>query len=184
MHPEQSAQDTFIRTTALKIQHSYNQSATKHTVDTFKMSFVSTFLRRTATRTANSRIPAVVARLQPFSSSSSEDNRNTSLKSDVSHDDDDSSLIVSQFKNQIVHQLWTARAKAKKDKTMQPVGGSSTCVQVTNGKTSCQSETKVEYPFTSDAFLAESYRSPWNTMRLGKVFEDLDALGRCNDCCC
>ena len=92
-------------------------------------------------------------------------------------DKDDLSLIVSQFKNQIVHQLWTERAKAKKETSSKPLGGASTCPSLEKaGKTPCQSETKVEYPFSTQELLAESYKSPWNTMRIGKILEDLDAL--------
>ena len=88
-------------------------------------------------------------------------------------DDDDSPLIVSQFKNQIVHQLWTERHMAKKGNAKNSKGLSQ---DPGKGKTPSQSETKVEYPFTSNELLAESYRSPWNTMRIGRLLEDLDAL--------
>jgi len=87
-------------------------------------------------------------------------------------EDDESSLIVSQFKNQMVHQLWTERAKAKKEKGSKK----TTATSNKNGKTPRDSEIRVEYPFQTNPLLAESYKSPWNTMRLGKLFEDLDAL--------
>ncbi|CAB9512878.1 Acyl-CoA thioesterase [Seminavis robusta] len=104
------------------------------------------------------------------------DDRETTLHSDSTVSDEDSSLIASKFKSQIVHKLWTERAKAKKDGSAKPMGGPSSCVTVTDGKTPCQSETKVEYPFTKDELLSESYKSPWNSMRIGKILEDLDAL--------
>jgi hypothetical protein len=148
------------------------------------MSFVSsTFLRRTAVtslRAGKQRFWCRTATsVRSFSSKSEAgEDRKTSLKSDSSHDDDDSSLIASQFKNQIVQQLWTERTKAKKQGGKGKQAATTECPPVTqHGKTPCASETKVQYPFTTDELLAESYRSPWNTMRLGKLFEDLDALG-------
>lgn len=86
--------------------------------------------------------------------------------------DDESPLIVGQFKNQIVKQLWTERHKAKQKQSKNRKGLSAPG----KGKTPSQSETQVEYPFSSDVLLAESYRSPWNTMRIGRLLEDLDAL--------
>jgi hypothetical protein len=84
----------------------------------------------------------------------------------LDHDDDETSLIVSKFKNQIVHQLWTERTKAKKDSAVKkPLSGSTLAdcdginkVTEKNGKTPCQSETKVEYPFSKDEVLTESYK--------------------------
>ena len=84
--------------------------------------------------------------------------------------DDDAPLISSQFKNQIVHQLSTERTKAKKG------GGRSSTVKPGQGKTPAESETKVEYPFSTNKILADSYMSPWGTMRMGRLLEDLDAL--------
>ena len=83
------------------------------------------------------------------------------MEGNGSHDDDDTSLIVSKFKNQIVHQLWTERTKAKKDGTSKPsLDGSTPCAKVVHDgkKTPCQSETKVEYPFSKDELLSESYK--------------------------
>ncbi|KAL0055761.1 hypothetical protein WJX82_004111 [Trebouxia sp. C0006] len=34
----------------------------------------------------------------------------------------------------------------------------------------------VTYPFSSDRFLQEQYRNPWNQVRVGKLLEDLDSL--------
>jgi len=111
---------------------------------------------------------------------------NSSSGQDTSHDnnrndkDDESPLIVSQFNNRIVHKLWTERAKAKKspNKNAPPLGGTKNCPStlLVAGKTPCQSETTVDFPFSSQELLAESYRSPWNTMRIGRLLEDLDAL--------
>ena len=96
-------------------------------------------------------------------------------------DKDDTALIVSQFKNQIVHQLWTERAKAKKDTSRKALGGPSTCPSLNQaGKTPCQSETKVEYPFSTQELLAESYKSPWNCKFFAcTMMSILPSLSRC-----
>jgi acyl-coenzyme A thioesterase 9 len=93
-------------------------------------------------------------------------------------DDDESSLIVNQFKNRMVHELWKERARAKKAASYTvPKGGNCNCPIVPGfGKTPCESETKVEYPFSTNGLLAESYRNPWGKMRIGRLLEDLDAL--------
>ena len=39
-----------------------------------------------------------------------------------------------------------------------------------------QSMTKILYPFSTDEFLKETYKNPWNQLRFGKILEDLDAL--------
>ncbi|XP_076892348.1 acyl-coenzyme A thioesterase 2, chloroplastic-like isoform X1 [Bidens hawaiensis] len=38
------------------------------------------------------------------------------------------------------------------------------------------SRTTILYPFSSDYILREQYRNPWNSIRVGKLLEDLDAL--------
>jgi len=79
-------------------------------------------------------------------------------------------LLVSLFKNPIVHQLWTARKEAKARRG----GGSKE--DVSEGKTPSESRVEVSYPFSTDELLQEAYRNPWGQMRLGKMMEDLDAL--------
>lgn len=131
------------------------------------MNFIPTFLRRIAHARQVSplleRFPTLHDRIYQheisvfslrYMSSNGEKDRD---------DKDDTSLIVSQFKNQIVHQLWTERAKAKREPSFKSPGGSSTCPSLDQaGKTPCQSETKIEYPFSTQELLAESYKSPWN----------------------
>jgi hypothetical protein len=80
--------------------------------------------------------------------------RNDTLKSG----DDETSLLVSKFKNQIVHQLWTERTKAKKDSAAKQLGADGGVKVTGGGKTPSQSETKVEYPFSKDELLSESYK--------------------------
>ncbi|XP_076950844.1 acyl-coenzyme A thioesterase 4, mitochondrial-like [Bidens hawaiensis] len=38
------------------------------------------------------------------------------------------------------------------------------------------SRTTILYPFSTDYILREQYRNPWNSIRVGKLLEDLDAL--------
>lgn len=44
------------------------------------------------------------------------------------------------------------------------------------GKQPSESEVGIEYLFSQDQFLLETYRNPWGEMRFGKILEDLDAL--------
>ncbi|KAL7529830.1 hypothetical protein ACHAWF_003125 [Thalassiosira exigua] len=44
------------------------------------------------------------------------------------------------------------------------------------GKRPRESEVGIEYKFSEDRFLFETYRNPWGEMRFGKILEDLDAL--------
>jgi hypothetical protein len=43
-------------------------------------------------------------------------------------------------------------------------------------RTPAQSRTSVSYGLSSDLVLREHYRDPWNSIRVGKLLEDLDAL--------
>jgi len=84
--------------------------------------------------------------------------------------------VASLFKNPIVQQLWNARQQAKKrtgssdEKTSEAADGD------VEGKPPGASRVEVSYPFDRDGFLREAYRNPWNGLRLGRLFEDLDAL--------
>ena len=44
------------------------------------------------------------------------------------------------------------------------------------GKRPKESEVGIEYPFSTDRHLLETYRNPYGEMRFGKILEDLDAL--------
>jgi acyl-coenzyme A thioesterase 9 len=80
------------------------------------------------------------------------------------------SVAASLFKNPIVHELWTARQRAKREpKVTQSDGG-------TTSKSPKDSYVEVAYPFSTDDLLWEAYRNPWGQMRLGRLLEDLDAL--------
>jgi len=109
----------------------------------------------------------------------------------------DSSPTVAKLKNPIVEKLWSARHQAKlmmenqRDMDSPFVASTSAskadaeCIiqssESEEGKRelskspSC-SETSIDYPFSSDNFLRESYRNPWGQMRFGKILEDLDAM--------
>ena len=82
--------------------------------------------------------------------------------------ENNSSMFASRLKNPIVHQLWTAREKAKQRQETPNLCD----IQ----RTPSQSQTDISYPFSTDEFLKETYRNPWGQMRFGKILEDLDAL--------
>ena len=108
--------------------------------------------------------------------------------------------VHANLKNPIVAALWKARHEAKQrlsltDQTQQ--GGGSQTTDLTKaaaavlkeakespktadgsivGKPPSVSETSIEYPFSTDEYLSETYRNPWGEMRFGKILEDLDAL--------
>lgn len=44
------------------------------------------------------------------------------------------------------------------------------------GKHPQESQVGIEYNFSKDQYLLETYRNPWGEMRFGKILEDLDAL--------
>lgn len=97
-------------------------------------------------------------------------------------------ISVSLFKNPIVHQLWTARQKAKNKsleiKTNRSESSKSTSSSTDErhantelkGKAPSESKVEISYPFATDPLLWESYRNPWGKIRFGKMLEDLDAL--------
>ena len=101
-------------------------------------------------------------------------------KNDLGPDNDNGSsrLSVSLFKNPIVHQLWTARQQAKKDRLRDRAGrgtGSSQSAQ-DNQKSPTDSRVEVNYAFSGDPLLWDAYKNPWGQIRLGRLLEDLDAL--------
>ncbi len=88
-------------------------------------------------------------------------------------------ISASIFKNPIVHELWTARQKAKQELLLQVQNQNPNITNENDedtGKPPKDSYVEVSYPFSSDALLWEAYRNPWGQMRLGRLFEDLDAL--------
>mmetsp|Transcript_21213 Transcript_21213/g.49813 ORF Transcript_21213/g.49813 Transcript_21213/m.49813 type:complete len:491 (-) Transcript_21213:33-1505(-) len=99
-------------------------------------------------------------------------------------------------KSPIVQKLWKTRDEAKRrimgDMTLgeSEYGDLSLATaDVISGRNSCsyeppskigkhpsESEVGIEYPFSTDEFLKETYKNPWGEMRFGKILEDLDAL--------
>jgi acyl-coenzyme A thioesterase 9 len=101
----------------------------------------------------------------------------------------------SKFMNPIVAQLWQQREETRQrmmsltDEDSDSTGSGNlqelTARTMREGKTGSpkaqfrhpsDSKTTIDYKFSTDSFLREAYRSPGNTMRFGKVLEDLDAL--------
>lgn len=119
------------------------------------------------------RSPAAAAASSSSSSRRSGDQRCFSLD----HKEDPPSVSVSLFKNPIVHELWTARQRAKQELNKhQSAPSTTTTSSSTITKSPTDSRVQVSYPFSTDALLWETYRNPWGQMRLGKLLEDLDAL--------
>jgi acyl-coenzyme A thioesterase 9 len=91
----------------------------------------------------------------------------------------------SRFQSPIVAKLWEARSEFSKNRSTD-ISGDETAVLV--GTRSQEREVEpsfkhpkdslfdATYPFTSDEYLREAYKSPGGTMRFGKLLEDLDAL--------
>lgn len=79
--------------------------------------------------------------------------------------------IVGQFKNPIVAKLWAARQELK-----DRIDPDTPTTPTLTAKTPSESQTSISYPFSTDEFIAETYRNPWGQMRFGKIMEDLDAL--------
>ena len=88
------------------------------------------------------------------------------------NDNASSGVSVSLFKNPIVHQLWTARQKAKKALRRGGRDGPTAEIQ----KSPTDSRVEVNYAFSSDPLLWDAYKNPWGQIRLGRLLEDLDAL--------
>jgi acyl-coenzyme A thioesterase 9 len=116
-------------------------------------------------------------------------------ESKISSSNKADTISVSIFKNPIVHELWTARQRAKQELQTKlshspnhPLTTTTTTTSVTQPQQSMtnnhdpirkppqESFVEVSYPFSTDTLLWEAYRNPWGQMRLGRLFEDLDAL--------
>eukprot|EP01095_Lingulamoeba_sp_RSL-Kostka_P003474 TRINITY_DN14448_c0_g1_i1.p1 TRINITY_DN14448_c0_g1~~TRINITY_DN14448_c0_g1_i1.p1 ORF type:complete len:454 (+),score=123.15 TRINITY_DN14448_c0_g1_i1:57-1418(+) len=66
----------------------------------------------------------------------------------------------------IVDQLWKIR-QAQNPRVERKQG---------EPRPTCDSSLDIEYPFSSDPGLVDSYSNPWGKIRIGRVLEDLDAL--------
>jgi acyl-coenzyme A thioesterase 9 len=81
-------------------------------------------------------------------------------------------VSVGKFQNPIVEQLWSLRSAAT---SVKPDPSNPYFLKETPRPPS-HSATNISYPFSSNPFLSETYKSPWGTIRIGKILEDLDAL--------
>jgi hypothetical protein len=106
---------------------------------------------------------------------------------DRPNDEDDSPPIQTFNKSPIVQKLWKTRDWAKRrvmgeltmgDDEYSSVSLAATeilaenateasgCSVATGGKTPQESHVGIEYPFSTDQYLLETYRNPWGEMRL------------------
>jgi len=74
--------------------------------------------------------------------------------------------------NPIVEQLWTMRTEV----TSTTPDPSNPYYLHSTPRPPSFSSTSITYPFSTSPFLSETYKSPWGSMRIGSVLEDLDAL--------
>lgn len=81
-------------------------------------------------------------------------------------------VTAGSFQNPIVEQLWSLRSSA----TSTPADPSSPLYLASTPRPSSHSRTAIAYPFSSSPYVSELYKSPWGTVRIGSVLEDLDAL--------
>eukprot|EP00468_Gymnochlora_sp_CCMP2014_P010129 CAMPEP_0167751404 /NCGR_PEP_ID=MMETSP0110_2-20121227/6551_1 /TAXON_ID=629695 /ORGANISM="Gymnochlora sp., Strain CCMP2014" /LENGTH=184 /DNA_ID=CAMNT_0007636879 /DNA_START=17 /DNA_END=568 /DNA_ORIENTATION=- len=84
-----------------------------------------------------------------------------------------SSDSPGRFHSPIVDLLWNLRREISKDLEKLPAADKEAPLEE---KITEDSRTRVEYPFSVDERLAQSYRNPWGQVRMGKILEDLDAL--------
>jgi len=84
------------------------------------------------------------------------------------------SLWPGKYHSPVTAALWHARSSfVERAKTLDMDGPAQRTLQ---SKTPEENRTSVLYNFSSDGILREEYRNPWNSVRIGKLLEDLDAL--------
>jgi hypothetical protein len=84
------------------------------------------------------------------------------------------SLWPGTYRSPVTEALWHARSSFVQRVQNSPVDGPAQSRLL--NRTPAQSRTSVSYGFSSDLVLREHYRDPWNSIRIGKLLEDLDAL--------
>jgi hypothetical protein len=84
------------------------------------------------------------------------------------------SLWPGTYRSPVTEALWHARSSFVQRVQNSPLDGPAQSRLL--NRTPTQSRTSVSYGFSSDLFLREHYRDPWNSIRIGKLLEDLDAL--------
>jgi len=81
---------------------------------------------------------------------------------------------AGNHQNPIVEQLWAARAESKKQHRTS-AGISSPYAAFNTPRPPSFSALSIHYPFSTNEFLRETYKSPWGRVRFGSILEDLDA---------
>eukprot|EP00933_Yihiella_yeosuensis_P066348 TRINITY_DN70594_c0_g1_i1.p1 TRINITY_DN70594_c0_g1~~TRINITY_DN70594_c0_g1_i1.p1 ORF type:complete len:436 (-),score=68.63 TRINITY_DN70594_c0_g1_i1:109-1416(-) len=79
--------------------------------------------------------------------------------------------LAAAHKNPIVRKLWEDRAILAKCNRADGFAQEHLLT-----KTPAESRVEVDYNFADNSLLKDQYASPWQTMRWGKLLEDLDAL--------
>ena len=74
-----------------------------------------------------------------------------------------SPLLAGHHKTPIVNYLWSTREAQR-------------AVDPSLPKTVSGSLKTIDYPLSSDSVLRDTYMNPWGSIRMGRLFEDLDAL--------
>lgn len=78
------------------------------------------------------------------------------------------------YHSPVTAALWHARSSFVERTSHLPLDGPAQTNLL--HKTPEQNRTNVQYHFATDSLLREQYRNPWNSIRIGKLLEDLDAL--------
>lgn len=83
-------------------------------------------------------------------------------------------LWPGKYHSPVTAALWHAKSSfVERARTVSVNSPAQTKLQ---SKTPAENRTSVLYNFSSDPTLREEYRNPWNSIRVGKLLEDLDAL--------
>lgn len=84
------------------------------------------------------------------------------------------SLWPGKYHSPVTAALWHARSSfVERARNLILDGPAQSTLQ---SKTPEENRTSVLYNFSTDNILREEYRNPWNSIRIGKLLEDLDAL--------
>lgn len=84
------------------------------------------------------------------------------------------SLWPGKYHSPVTAALWHARSSfVERARNISMDGPAQSTLQ---SKTPEENRTHVLYNFSTDNILREEYRNPWNSVRIGKLLEDLDAL--------
>ncbi|KAG0575402.1 hypothetical protein M758_5G001900 [Ceratodon purpureus] len=90
------------------------------------------------------------------------------------HQEKPFSLWPGKYHSPVTAALWHARSSFVERARNLAMDGPAQSNLLS--KTPEENRTSVVYNFASDKTLREEYRNPWNSIRIGKLLEDLDAL--------